>query len=305
MRFFTVTLNPAFDRLVSSSSSLPVRSDDTIRTDTVTLKAGGKGINSARELTYLGEDCTAIALCGSKNSDAFRDMLKNDKIKNRLVLFDGSIRTNTTVNMSCGQFEINESGDLVEAADHVIENIISLIDAERGDCVIIGGSLPNGDFENAYSDIILYARSRGAFVCLDTSGDALKNVLLKDALPDLIKPNREELESVLGRTGSIEENIELVKRFSTESCLMILETLGADGAVFAYGGKAIYKSANRIKESKISDMKGAGDSYLAAFLHGYLNIYKGDAEASMRLAADEAEKHLIGKRDLKCGVSGN
>ncbi len=295
MRFLTVTLNPAFDRLAFSDGSLPIMPDATVRTDTTVIRAGGKGINSARELTALGEDCIAIALCGNADADCFSKMLSADGIDHSLVYFSGNIRNNTTLRFSNGQFELNEAGAYIEDPEAVTEEIISKLDVSAGDCVIIGGSLPRGELHNVYPKIISAAKSRGAFVCLDTSGKALENAVFGDILPDLIKPNRSELEALIGKTASIEENIDLVKRFSEKTDTIILETLGKDGAIFAHNGNVTHVKARPVNCGDIVDMKGAGDVYLAAFLHGYLNICKYDAEASMRLAADEAAKHLTKK----------
>ncbi len=79
--------------------------------------------------------------------------------------------------------------------------------------------------------------------------------------------NDYELGTILGRTGLSESDL-------TAMIPLIVTTLGVEGTRLAGSTIAVPISVKAIKNIKVVDPTGAGDSYRAGFLHGYL---RGDS----------------------------
>lgn len=67
---------------------------------------------------------------------------------------------------------------------------------QDSDVVTISGSIPRGVSSDVYGKIISLAKGMGKKVILDSSGDTLKAGLR--ACPDMVKPNRDEMEQLFG-----------------------------------------------------------------------------------------------------------
>ncbi len=97
--------------------------------------------------------------------------------------------------------------------------------------VVLTGSLPPGVPPTFYAQLINAAHRCGCFVLLDTSGAALTASL--SSSPDLIKPNREEAEMVLGRTAHDETSaLEAARAFLDLGAKSVALSLGADGLLW-------------------------------------------------------------------------
>ena len=71
--------------------------------------------------------------------------------------------------------------------------------AQPGQWALAAGSLPPGLQTEGYAPLLKLLHERGARIALDTSGAALKQALACGVPLALIKPNRHELETLLGR----------------------------------------------------------------------------------------------------------
>jgi len=122
------------------------------------------------------------------------------------------------------------------------------------------------------------ARSFGLTTSLDTNYDPTEKWTGFDELlstTDIFFPNKTE---ALSMTGA--ENIEsAAKQLAGKSKLVVIK-LGAAGAILQHGDKTIFAPSIAVN---VVDTIGAGDSFDAGFLYGYLNRW--DMEKSLRLAA--------------------
>lgn len=110
------------------------------------------------------------------------------------------------------------------------------------------------------------AKEKGLTISLDTNWDPLERWEgLDKVLPlvDLFLPNENELYSLIGH-----DNLNAAISDMAEKVPLVAVKLGADGAA-ASNGKEIFKVPSQ-KPSKIVDTVGAGDSFNAGFIYGYL-----------------------------------
>jgi 1-phosphofructokinase len=113
-----------------------------------------------------------------------------------------------------------------------------------------------------YARLIVRLRERGAKVALDTSEVSLELGL--PAGPHLVKPNRDELAAVTGRSlRTLRDVVEAAQLVHDKGAEVVLVSLGADGAVLVDEAGAIHGEAPvAVPRSAV----GAGDALLAGFL---------------------------------------
>ena len=89
-----------------------------------------------------------------------------------------------------------------------------------------------------------------------------------DAGPDLVKPNREELEELTGRTLATREALaDAAAELAGGGVGTVVVSLGADGALFARNGAAVFASPPPVQ---VASTVGAGDAMVAGTIAGTL-----------------------------------
>lgn len=192
-------------------------------------RRGGKGINVARSLVTQGVDAIAV-VPASGASATFLARLLDGALPLEAVPIDGEIRTNVRIVEPDGTVtKVNEPGPALGAAgeDALLACVVRVALATGASWVAGCGSLPPG------ADPALYARLRaglGADVSLavDADGPALRACL--GARVDLVKPNREELERLVGRElATLGEVLDAASAIVAGGVGQALVSLGADG----------------------------------------------------------------------------
>lgn len=177
------------------------------------------------------------------------------------------------------QTEILEKGPVI--SNEEISNFNHLYNEliRESEIICASGSLPQGLPLETYKDLISVAKSQNKKFILDTSGDALK--LGMEASPFLIKPNKDELEKLVGHV--ITSNDEIVK---AAKCLLendieiVVVSLGREGAIVFNKGYA-YKI--NVPSVKTVNSVGSGDSMIAGFAISLMEGY--DFEYMLKVAA--------------------
>ena len=129
------------------------------------------------------------------------------------------------------------------------------------DYVVVSGSLPRGLPDTAYTPVSDIAAAKGARVILDTSGAALKATLGKGVY--LIKPNRRELEELVGRAlpDPAEQVAAARSLIASKSAEIVAITLGSEGALIVSQTEAWQAAAPPVTAHSAV---GAGDSFVGA-----------------------------------------
>lgn len=290
MKIITVTLNPCIDVDYKLTSSF--KAGELNRVPAPAVQVCGKGINVSKALSKMGRSSVAMGIFGT---DGAEESIRGLGFEVSGVSCTGKLRQNTSIIDSEGvQTQINEPG--INVSEDKLREFIGLYKSElncQGGCVVVlSGSVPPGVPKDIYRKLCTIARNAGAYVILDCDGEALKAGM--EAIPDLIKPNREEFEQIDGKKlegsgDTLRENAAReALRFHLTNHSSVLLTLGEDGSVYA-GPEGCFLCEAR--KAEIKTFKGAGDSFLASFILHHI-VEDKDCEMSLILASGDSARYL-------------
>lgn len=275
---FTVTLNPALDKTVV----IPDCSINTVnRITEIRSDPGGKGINVSKVIASLGRESTAFALLAGNTGRAISDAVDSLGLKNEFIYTEGETRTNLKIvdPVRHTNTDLNEPGVRVDSdlLDLLLGRLTAML--HQGDIVIISGSLPPGAPGNTYSSWITQCKALGAKTFLDADGALLADGI--SAVPFLVKPNKDELSKLAGRTlGSEKEYISAADKLIEYGIQKAVISLGAEGILYVSETEVIRSDGIRVP---VGSTVGAGDSVVAAF--AVAEAEGMSAEDSVRLAS--------------------
>jgi len=258
---YTVTFNPAIDYVMQSGE---ITLGKTNRSSCEEIHFGGKGINLSLVLSELGKDTTALGFVAGFTGDALEKAAFKMGVKTDFIhLKSGNTRINVKLKGEV-ETEINASGPNIEAEEleALFEKLESL---KSGDTLVLAGSIPASLPNDIYGQIAKNVQSKGVRLVVDATGNLLLNVLKYK--PFLIKPNRQELEEIIGKEIKAEDELisaaNLLKEKGAEN---VLVSLGEDGALLVAGDGKVYKKS-AFKVTAVNTV-GSGDSMIAGFLAG-------------------------------------
>jgi len=260
-RIITITLNPSLD------TTLWIESFDMV--EPVFAKKefthpGGKAVNVARVLHSLGVNSRVIGFVGNENADTFIKMLNQEGTKHDLTTVKGKIRENLSiVSPSNEMLKINRQGFSV--SDDEFEQLFGKLRYSLSDSkislLVFAGSLPKNVTPQRFKEKILSIKSDKNKIALDTN--LFSEADLREINPFIIKPNSVEICTIAGKKlASINEIKDYAKKLSSFA-ENVLVSLGADGLVYAGGGKVIHCIP---PEVRVISSVGAGDTTLAGFI---------------------------------------
>ncbi len=257
----TVTLNPSIDRTLYLSH---LEKGVINRVNSVQVDPGGKGVNVSRALNSYGAKTFAILVGGGLSSKWLSTALDDQKIKHKILTTSNSIRTNLTLVEANGDVtKINEPGSPIDSNTLIeIKKSIAKFWLKKNWVVLAGQPSPETS-DNVYPELINFAKSKSANVAVDASGDVLYKVL-REVKPDLIKPNQQELSSLVGyQINNIRQAVDACKSIVNDGVRKVLCSLGSDGALFVDENNVIFaEPTHQVHGIPV----GAGDILLAIFL---------------------------------------
>lgn len=253
----TVTLNPAVDKVYQVNS---FGVGGVFRPNKMWQTAGGKGVNVSRVASILGAEVTATGFLGGNHGRFIHEQLKKLGIKAAFVEITEETRTCIAINDSVADTstEVLELGPTISTQEQAafLERFCSI--ASDADIVTISGSLPNGIPIDFYGKLIKISKAYGTRVLLDTSGKALIESL--KYTPFMIKPNKSELEAVIGRTLTEEDILKAACDIHQKGIELVCVTLGAAGCIAATAQGAFRLRAPAVKTV---NTVGSGDAFVA------------------------------------------
>lgn len=263
----TVTLNPSID-IYYNINNLVL--GNVNRVSCVKKTAGGKGINVSRVLNQVSEPIVATGIVGGFLGQQIEDDLDKLGIEYKFLRINQQTRNCIGIIHGENQTEILEQGPVLDMEDiekfkKYFKNILS-----DADFVTMSGSLMKGMPDNFYVELIRICNSMDKKVILDTSGNALLEVLKSDVKPFAVKPNIEELKYIIGSNIVYEEKIlknELNKPIFDDVENIFL-SMGARGMLARIKSK-FYKV--EIPKIKTVNTIGSGDSTVAGIAYGFRN----------------------------------
>jgi 1-phosphofructokinase family hexose kinase len=279
----TFTANPAVDRTFNVEE---LRLDVPLRPFERQELPGGKGINVARAVGYLGGHARCFGVVGGHAGKWFVDELSAEGLDHRFLVDEsGSWQTRTTTVVTDDRHAIlvYDRGDPVPQQTLLDAVEGCLTDLDRGTLLVVSGSLPEGDHEAAFLRLMAEARSLGAITMIDSSGVGLRIALAHGV--DTIKVDHEEAAEVTGCTDPAAAAIALL-----DGCDRAVVTAGATGAV------AVARSGERLRvlapQVDARHPAGSGDAFAAALALGH-TTEGGWAEALRSAAAAGAANTLV------------
>lgn len=277
MKILTLTLNPCIDRTlwVEDFGMEPVRIENM---------SGGKGINAARVLTALHEDCIAVTYSAGDAGREFEELARSEGIHLIAVPVHGTTRTiDTYARISdYKQQVVKEAGPILteEELDRIRKTVLELLP----DCAVLAvcgsASCPGG--AGLIRELIASAKAMGVRTLLDANGEALTEGV--KAIPDVLKVNETELSQLLGPSDD---------SMHTEACRLTMEhgigrvilTLGEKGCVQYLWEQSSFCPAPVID---CVNAVGSGDCFTAAWLHAQIRGFSDDGALMIASAAGAA-----------------
>lgn len=256
--------------------------------NTITLP-GGKGVNVARALRSLGVESPVAGFASGYNGRWIAESLKKEGFRAFIQRHSaGESRVCYTIVDSSGlTTDLNEEGPAVPAAAQAafLKKFSAL--ASRFRTAAICGRVSAGLKKGFYSSLVRLAAARGCFTVFDTSGPALSEALAAGA--EGIKINRYEFSELSGGAFT-PSRVAAFFRGNSGRGLKTLIVTGGDGPAYAASPFGLW----RIRPPRLHGLKsavGAGDSFMAGFLFGFLNGY--DFGRTLKLAAGAAASDCL------------
>ena len=291
---YTLTLNPALDYVMRLPS---VKEGATNRAVSTDLQFGGKGVNVSLVLSALGVENTALGFAAGFTGAALTAFLTERGIRADFIpLPEGLTRINVKLKTPQGahpETEINASGPAIPAdcTDALYRKLDALTE---GDTLVLAGSIPSSLPKDTYRAIMERLAGRGIRFVVDAEGALLTETL--PFRPFLIKPNRAELEGIMGRELPTDRHLEeAATELQRRGAVNVLVSLGGDGALLL-DANGEYHRAKALPIVPVNTV-GAGDSTVAGFLAGVSRGYGYALKLAMACGGATAAGEGIASRN--------
>jgi fructose-1-phosphate kinase PfkB-like protein len=248
-----------------------------IRTRSVVLTAGGKGINVARVLRALGDRAPMLIPVGIEDKQRYESLLVREGAEFTTVDVPGSVRVASiyleeAVNRVT---VVNDAGSPMSADDwdRVRATASSLV--RPGDIVLCMGSFPLDLGSGSLGSLIDDVHQAGGRILVDTAPEWLGEAL--DHGADVVTPNVDEAEATIASAGSdlMDSHTEhpdtvrpraeaAAQGLCDRGAQIALVTAGEAGVAMARAGDvAWFPSFPVVARSTV----GAGDSFVGGLSH--------------------------------------
>lgn len=263
----TVTLNPAVDCVYEVEN---LRLGEHLKGRRLFRTPAGKGVNVARALVLLGHRCIAAGFVGRNELAGFEDFLQARQIQSQLLAVDGQTRENVTLIDPIAHTETHIRDVGFEVSSDDLERMsrkLSLL-AKPGVLMVFSGSLPPGLFIRPFFDLIDECTQRGAVVALDAPGEVMARLGGRPLWT--VKPNRDELAQLTGRSIASDRELIAVGRDLSRTIETVLVSCGAAGGYLFHRGDAQLGRVD-LDPQRVVNTVGCGDCMLAGFIAGRLD----------------------------------
>ncbi len=220
---------------------------------------GGKGLNVARWLAVRGADVACGGLLGVDNAAPFEREMAKYGIKDMFARVPGSTRRNEMIVWPGGSMKLNRTafpGLVPPPLPDLLPSRPCGGAALPGAIAVLSGSLPPAVPKDFYAQAARRLKALGFAVVLDASGTALVEGV--KARPDVIKPNAEECEALVGFTPRTPDEFKRATEMLQKTAEYVIISDGAAGAWF----DGAFTAAPKID---VVDTTAAGDTLLAEF----------------------------------------
>ncbi len=254
----TVTANTTLDHTVFVASFVP---NKTIRAVNSIFSMGGKPTDASWILGEMNIPSLALGFAAGAMGQKVEALLHKKGVRTDFIQVNGETRINSVIIAQDTHAHTTITTNTLEVwPEHLAALKSKYVAAlEDASCLVIGGTLPRGVEPTFYNEYITIAREKQIPVIFDAAEPNLSAGLT--ARPTFIKPNRDELEALLGKPVPTIEAVynagrEILEKHGTASVI----TLGSDGALAVLADKAYRIPPLNIE---VVSAAGAGDAVLA------------------------------------------
>lgn len=275
--------NPAMDRLQVIGQLEP---GGVHRVRTVSARAGGKSFIVARSIRALGPDVDLFGFLGGAAGQLARAECATLGMGDHHTPIAAETRiTPVVIEAKTGRSTVfNEPGPAVTADEQTLF-WAGLDRAVRpGRITVCTGSLPPDLEPDTYARVVAIANARDAYAAVDASGKVLRSTVA--ARPWLIKCNRSEFESVLGRQEAQDDEAirARMQELVADGVGIVIVTMGAQSFLVATAD-GVWSAT--VPTVPVVNATGSGDTFLAAFI-ARVDLGASFAEALTAAAAGGA-----------------
>jgi 6-phosphofructokinase 2 len=256
----TLTINPSLDKSTHFSGLI---AEQKMRCEKPRYDAGGGGINVSKAISKLGGSSTCVFTSGGSAGEMLEDLIQKEKLEKIAIKTKNWTRENFIAfdNVTKSQYRFGFPGNAFSEDEK--DKILQTIKELKTDYLVISGSLNEGLPTDFYQKIAEIAKSSGAKVIVDTSGEALQKVLETGVY--LIKPNIGELAKLIGverlELNEVEKAAKnLIEKGGAE---IVVVSLGADGAILVTKEETHLVKAPKVEKKSTV---GAGDSMVGGMV---------------------------------------
>jgi len=254
----TITANTTLDLTLVISSFQPGK---TIRAAESVISIGGKPSDVSYVLAQMGQPSLALGFAAGAFGQRVRQILEEAGVQTDFVEVEGESRINVLIATADDRQQTTITTNTLRVQpSHIAQMEARLAQAlPQAACVMLGGTLPTGMAPSQYAAWIRQCRTAGVPVLFDADEPNLSAGL--EAAPDCIKPNRDELSRLTGRSIETLDDAYQAARAIFERCgTSVIVTLGGDGAL-----AVLPEGAWRIPPLNVPVVSagGAGDAVVA------------------------------------------
>lgn len=290
----TVTMNPAIDKTVDIDHMERGGLNRILRAE---YDVGGKGINVSKTIRELGEKSVATGFIAGSTGETIRKFLEENGIATDFVTVAGETRTNTKVYEKTGELtELNELGPVI--TEEQMECLMTKLSgyASPDTLFVLAGSVPRGVEKDIYAKITHLVHEKGAEVLMDADGELFTKAL--EAKPDIIKPNRVELEAYMNmdEQASEEDLIHAGEKLQEKGIKKVAISMGKNGAMFLLEGYHVKCPGLQVKAHSTV---GAGDAMVAALAYAWEQKLSPEDTVKTCMASSAGAVTTIGTKPPK------
>ena len=255
---YTITTNPAIDYILRFDK---FEDGATIRASEDEKYPGGKGIMASKILYNLGEKSVNLGFVGGFIGEYIANSIRDLGLDENFVRIKENSRINVKLKYD-KETEINAKGPKI-SKEEVQKFFDSLEEIEKGDVIVISGSLPYSLDSDFYKKVI---EKTEADFTIDIADKKLLDYLAYKPL--LVKPNEEELGKIFETEINDDNLVQYARKLNELGAKNVIVSLGGKGSIFVDKNKA-YRA--KPIHGKLVNSVGAGDSMVGGFVYGMVN----------------------------------
>ena len=254
--FLTVCPNTALDKILfikEWTAGMPMR------TERIVNSVGGKDLNSAVTLTYLGAETVSLGFFVGDIGKELVSIVEEYGIKVDAIWADGTNRIAHVIadKKNNEHSHVIAGKTIVNAAQK--QEFLDRFRARLSDTeyIILAGTVPESMNQDLYAELIPIARDAGIPALVDAHGEVMRAAVT--AVPDIVKMNWEEFEFTFDKKAeTIESLIQQAGEFYKEKNLKNLVITMSKEGILAFTPDGTFLAKAPPEEPL--NAAGAGDS---------------------------------------------